>query len=294
MYNLIAIDLDGTLLNSYGEISFENKNAIKRAKENNINIIIASGRPLVSTLNIAMEIGTDTYIISDNGAIIYDIQKEEIVYKNYLSKDKVLEIINMCEENSIYYCLYTEDTVITKSLNYNVLFYYNENKHKEEKMKTHINIVEDVYDYVEKSNSQNFSKITICDDSKIIFTSILKKLRTVKKIDVLDVEHMSRKKVVNGTETLDIEYFYTEITSENTNKWNAIESILEKLNIEKESVIAIGDNVNDIEMIKNAGLGIAVENSAPYIKAVADGVVANNDENGVSEAIERYITAILQ
>jgi Cof subfamily protein (haloacid dehalogenase superfamily) len=291
---MIAMDLDGTLLNSYGEVSAENKNAIQKAIENDVNVIIASGRPLTSTLNIAIELGTNSYLISDNGAIIYDMQKEEVIYRNYLSRDKVLEIIKLCDKNNIYYCVYTEDTIITKNLNYNVLFYYNENKHKKEGMKTHINIVEDVYQYVEKSEKNNFSKITVCDEDKIIFSGILKKMKKIKKVDVLDVEHMSKKKIVNGTMTVDIEYFYTEITQENTNKWNAIETILDKLGIYNHDVITIGDNANDIEMIKNAGLGIAVNNSAPYIKEIADDIVADNDKNGVSEAIEKYITISLQ
>ena len=294
MYKLIAIDLDGTLLNSYGEVSIENKTSIQNAIENNIEIVIASGRPLASTLDIAREVGANNYLISDNGAIIYDGQKEEVIYNNYLIKEKVLEIVKMCEENSIYYSLYTEDTIITKSLSYNVLFYYNENKHKEEKRKTQINIVDDVYDYIQKSEKQNFSKITICDESQTIFGSIINKLREIKNIDVLDVGHMARKKIINGTESTDIEYFYTEITTENTNKWNAIKNIAEKLGIVDEEVIAIGDNVNDIEMIKNSGLGIVVDNSAPYIKENAKEVVSDNDNNGVSEVIKKYITAMLQ
>ena len=248
----------------------------------------------MSTLNIATELGLNDYVISDNGAIIYDMESEKIVYKKYLDKDKVLQIIKMCEENSIYYCLYTENTIITKSLNYNVLFYYNENKHKEEKMKTHINIVENIYDYIEKSEDSNFSKITICDQNKTIFLRIMDKLKQIKKVDVLEVGHMARKKIFNGTEVVDVEYFYTEITNENTNKWLAIEGIIDKLNIAKEEVIAIGDNVNDLEMIQNAGLGIAVNNSAPYIQEMADEVVLSNDEHGVRDVINNHITTILQ
>lgn len=197
MYKLIAIDLDGTLLNSYGEVSAENRDAIKQAQKQNIEIILASGRPLKSTLNMALEINASNYLISDNGATVYDIQNNQFIYNSYLPKQKVLEIIKMCDENSISYSIYTESIVITQNLNYNVLFYYNENKHKEESKRTNINVVDSAYEYVQKSDKENFSKITICDSNKSIFGAILNKLKTINNIDVLDVEHMSRKKIIN-------------------------------------------------------------------------------------------------
>ena len=117
----------------------------------------------------------------------------------------------------------------------------------------------------------------------------MKTLRQVKHIDVLDVGHMSRKFIENGTEIVPIEYFYTEITNENVNKWDALQFLIEKLGIKPEEVMAIGDNVNDIKMIENAGLGIIMDNSAPYIKELADVVVADNNSDGVAEAIEKYV-----
>ena len=92
--------------------------------------------------------------------------------------------------------------------------------------------------------------------------------------------------IKSGTEAVSLEYYYTEITSENLDKWNAISWLSEKIGITREEVIAIGDNVNDKMMLENAGLGIAMGNSAPYIQQIADKVVANNNENGVAQAIE--------
>ena len=97
---------------------------------------------------------------------------------------------------------------------------------------------------------------------------------------------MSRKMIKSGTEAVQIEYYYSEITSENVDKWNALAWLAEKIGISSEEVIAIGDNVNDKLMIENAGLGVAMGNSAPYIQEVADKVVANNNEDGVAQAIE--------
>ena len=287
MYKLIAIDLDGTMLNSYGIVTENTKKAIKRTIQKGIDVIIASGRPIDSIKTIANEIGSKNYFIAGNGALIYDIQKDENIYENYLNKEKVLEIIKMCEENSILYNVYTDKTILAKVLKYNVLYYYKENLKKSEDKQTHINIVENMYDYISKMNEEKFLKITICDENKSVFQSIIKKLNEIENIEVLDVSHMSRKVIQQGTEEIPIEYYYTEISSKNVDKWYAIEYLISKLNIKREEVIAIGDNINDKKMIEKAGLGIAMGQSSPLIKEIADDITSSNEEDGVAKALDK-------
>ena len=289
MYKLIAIDLDGTMLNSYGIVTQNTKEVIKKVQEKGIEVIIASGRPIDSIKTIAKEIESENYFISGNGAILYDIKKDEIIYENILKKAKTLDIIKICEENSIYYNIYTEKEILAKSLNYNVLYYYKENLDKEEKNKTHIKIVEDLYKYLEERN-EKIIKITICDNNKSIFNSILKKLKTIDDIEVLEVSHMSRKMIRQGTEEVPIEYFYTEISAKNVDKWYAIEMLAEKLNIKKEEIVAIGDNVNDEKMIKEAGLGIAMGQSSPKVTEISNYITGNNNEEGVANALKYIIS----
>ncbi len=289
MYRLVAVDLDGTLLNSYGEVSNKNKEAIQKAKQKNVEVVLSSGRPIMSVKNLANEIGCNHYMICGNGAITYDIQKEEIIYNRFLEKAKVLQIIKICEENSIFYNVYTKDTILAKNLNYNVLFYHQENASKPEDKKTRITLLQNVEEYVQNRKEEDYLKITICDNDKVIFGSIIRKLRGIKDIDVLDVAHMSRKIIKDGTDKISMEYYYTEITSMNVDKWQAVENLASSLGIKKEEIIAIGDNINDAEMVKNAGLGVMMGNSAPYIKEIADVIVADNDNDGVAEAIEKYI-----
>lgn len=289
MYKLVAIDLDGTLLNSYGEVSSENKEKIQKAMKRGTEVVLASGRPIMSVKNLANEIGCNHYMICGNGAITYDIQKEEILYNRFLEKAKVLQIIKICEENSIFYNVYTKDTILTKYLNYNILFYHQENASKPEEKKTHITIMQNIEEYIQNRAEEDYLKITICDNDKVVFGSIIRKLRTIKNVDVLDVAHMSRKMIKDGTENVSMEYYYTEITNTNVDKWQAIKSLAETLNIKQEEVMTIGDNMNDAEMVKEAGLGIMMGNSAPYIKEMADIVVADNDHDGVAEAIQTYI-----
>lgn len=100
---------------------------------------------------------------------------------------------------------------------------------------------------------------------------------------------MSRKTIRQGTQDIPIEYFYTEISSKNVNKWNAIEFLINKLGIVKNEVIAIGDNMNDICMIENAGLGIGMKNSSPKVLEVANYITIGNNENGVGNSIEKFI-----
>ena len=284
MYKLVAIDLDGTLLNSYGEVSENTKEEIKKAIENGVEVVLASGRPISSVEDLANELQANHYLISGNGAIVYDMYKKEVVYDKFLSKEQVLNIVKICEENSIYYNIYTENEVLTKSLNYN-----SENTHKQEEKRTNINILTDVYDYILKSNDQKYLKVTVCDQSQIVFASIIKKLRTINDIDVLDVAHMSKKIIKSGTEEVLVEYCYTEITNKNVNKWTALEYIMKEKNIDRNEVVAIGDNINDKEMIEEAGLGVAMGNSTPVIKEVANVEVGTNNEEGVRETFQKYI-----
>lgn len=292
MYKLIAIDLDGTLLDTYGQASDKNCEAIKQAMAKGVEVVLTTGRSPASVKNLAEETGANHYIICGNGAIVYDLQKQETIYQNLLDKKKVLQLIQICEENSIYYSVYTENTIITKTLNYNTLFYHHENSRKPDDKKTNIHIVQDIYQYVIDREEEDYSKIMICDDNNIIFNSIIKKLKMVKNVDVLDVGHMSRKIIRNGTEEFPLEYYYTEVSSQNVDKWSAILKLIEKLEIKPEEVIAIGDNVNDQTMLENAGLGIAMENSAPYIQEMADEVTIDNNSNGVAVSIEKHILTV--
>ena len=289
MYKIITIDLDGTLLNPLGEISEENIIELKKCIEKGIEVVLASGRVVSSIKNFANEIGSNNYLISGNGSTVYDIKNEKVIYQNTIPKEKVLQLIKICEENSIYYSVYTEKGIVTKSLNYNILFYHKENLKKINSEKTNIKIEQNIYEYVENLENNKISKISVCDKDKMVFKNILRKMKEIENLDILEVAHMSRKYIENGTEIVPIEFYYTEITNENVNKWEAIKFLIEKLDIKPEEVMAIGDNMNDKEMLENAGLGIAMGNAAPYIKEFANDVTLDNDNSGVAKAIEKYI-----
>ena len=288
MYKLVAIDLDGTMLNQYGEVTEKTKKIVKKCIEKGAEIVLASGRPIDSIKTIARDLGIEGYFIAGNGALIYDIQKDKVIYENYIKKEKVLEIIKICEENSIAYNVYTDKLILTTNLKFNVLYYYKENLKKEQNKQTNISIVKNMYEYVEGMEDGKFSKITICDQNDTIFQSIIKKVKEISDVKVLDIAHMSRKVIVQGTEEIPIEYFYTEISAKNVDKWTAIEFLIEKLGLKKEDIMAIGDNMNDKEMIENAGLGIAMKDSTPEIVKIAKEITDANDNDGVAKILEKY------
>lgn len=281
MYKLVAIDLDGTMLNQYGIITEKTKKAISKTQEKGVEVMIASGRAITSVKRFSKEINSNKYFISGNGAITYDIKNNKILYENILSKTKALKIIKICEENSIYYNVYTENGIIAKNLSYNTLYYYKDNLTKPDENRTHINIVENVYDYFEQ-REEKILKIMICDEHKTVFNSIVRKLKELSEIEVLEVSHMSRKIIKQGTDEIALEYFYTEVSAKDVDKWNALEEIIGLMNISKEEVVTIGDNANDLKMITNAGLGVAMGESAPYVKQSADIIAPTNDEDGVA------------
>lgn len=288
MYKLVAIDLDGTMLNHYGEISERTKEVVRKCLVKGVEIVLASGRPIDSIKTIAKELGIKGYFIAGNGALVYDIQRDEIIYENYIKKEKVLEIIKICEENSIAYNVYTDKVILTTNLKFNVLYYYKENLKKEENKQTNISIVENMYEYVENMKDDKFLKITICDQNDTIFHSIIKKVKEINSIEVLDIAHMSRKIIKQGTEEIPVEYFYTEITANDVDKWKAIEFLIERIGLQKEEVMTIGDNINDKKMIENAGMGIAMKGSTIEILKVAKDITETNDDDGVAIALEKY------
>ena len=168
-------------------------------------------------------------------------EKDGYYIVKYNLKNSTIEIYN------------TEDTILTSSLAYNVLFYNQENVKKPDSKKTNINIIPNIYKYVEEREKEDYLKICICDKNDIIFGGIMKKLKEVKNVNVMEVAHMARKLIANGTDYVPVEYYITEIMNQDADKWNAVKFLADKYKIKTDEVITIGDNVNDEQMLKNAG-----------------------------------------
>lgn len=282
MYKLIAIDIDGTLLNSKSELTERTIDVLKRASEKGIYIVLTSGRMTSVVNEFCKKIGADKFLIAENGASIVDMQKGEIIYKRYIPKEVVLDVVDICEENNIYYMVYTNKELIVRNLKHMALFFYKQNYNPNARLETHIagrSYIEDLED--------DFTKIMICDEDRAVYNSIVNKLNKIEAIDVTTIPHVSTKTLTVGTEEKTISYIYADIAAKDTNKWSAIEVLINVLGIKPEEVIAIGDNINDIQMIQNAGLGVAMENGSPVVKEIANVIAPSNDEDGVAYIVEK-------
>ncbi len=288
MYKFVAIDIDGTLLNSNGMLSERNKEVIKRVISRGVNVVLTSGRMTDSVLGIAEQLGVNRFVICDNGASIYDIQERKIVEATYIDKSTVVDIVQTCLENNIYYMVFTVSQIIVRDLKHMALAFYKQ-RHNCNSEATGITQIKCAgKGYIEKCN-EPFTRIVVCDQDRVIYNSIVNKLKEYDTVNLLASPHISNKIIREYGKEYVLSYSYAEILPKGMNKWKAIESLIQKLNVSPEEVIAIGDNFNDIEMIKNAGLGVAMNNGSPVAKEVARVVAPSNDQDGVSHVLERYI-----
>jgi Cof subfamily protein (haloacid dehalogenase superfamily) len=270
-YKLIAIDMDGTLLNSKNEISAMNRKAIKKANDMGIKIVLSTGRIFSSAIYYAKLLNINTPIISCNGAYVYEYYNSRLLYDNPIDPKNCIDVIRMAEENNMYYHFYNKDTFFANELNHTVLKYYRWNEDKRDRDRINIRIEENPIKIIEEENP-NVYKFVFVDDNKDKITCFRKKLCTNKNIEVAsswwnNVEVMNRE----------------------VSKGKALEEVCSLFGIKRDEVVAIGDNENDISMLKFAGLSIAMDNGEQIAKDVADFVTDSNDEDGVGKVIEKLI-----
>lgn len=289
MYKMVVIDIDGTLLTSQGNITEETRQALCKAQDMGLVIVLASGRIVNSTVTYARNIGLNSYVISGNGSVITELKTEENIYTNCLGNRATQSIVDICKDNTISLNVYTLSEILTEKIEYNVLFYSIQNRQLNDDKKTNINVYDDIRRAVKEKANNNVSKITVCDKDKSIFNSIIRKLRTIRGIDVLDVSHSSHKVIDIGSEKVNVDYYYTEITKSNVDKWHAIEFLADKLNIDCKDIICIGDNANDIMMVQNCGLGVILDNAAPEYKEKAKYVAPSNNDNGIVDVLDKFV-----
>lgn len=288
MYKFIAIDIDGTLLNSLGELSNRTIETIKKVTSKGIRVVLTSGRVTNSVRGIASMINADKYIICDNGATIVDVNTNDIVFSKYIDKQTIIKLVDFCITNNIYYMVFTNKEIIVKDLKHMALAFYKQRHHLKDEATGISQIKFAGLDYI-KSVKDPFTRIVICDEDRAIYNSIINVLKSFDDIELLAAPHISNKIIRENDKDIILSYSYAEILAKNTNKWTAIKSLTDKLGIRKDQIMAIGDNFNDIEMIRNAGLGVAMNNGSPLAKEVANVIAPSNNEDGVAQIMEKYV-----
>lgn len=271
MYKLVAIDLDGTLLNSNKQISNEDKEAINQAVNRGIKVIICSGRIYAGARIFARYLGINGAVIACNGAVIKDLEKGEVLYNDFLRMEDCIRALEICNEDDMYFHIYADDTMYTEKLEFSSEFYWKRNLELPKEDRIEIKLINNLKDEM-KNFHMNTSKIVVVSDN-------LEKLSKVRR----KVEESYSISVMSSN------FDNFEIVNRGVSKGNALKFLSGKLGIKKDEIIAIGDNENDYSMLDFAGLGVAMGNAEEYIKGIADYITSSNNENGVSEVFKKFI-----
>lgn len=269
MIKVVFIDIDGTLLNSKKELTSETKEVVRKCEEKGIKIILTSGRSRLITMEYKNEVGANDYIISSNGADVFNSKTEEKIYSNSISKECLLKLYDFAKSNK-YKLAFNFDTKLVANLTYH--------KQKFCEIKSD-NEIMDIIDNKE---------IVQC----VISHYDLEKMKYFKSIFDSEFEGLQItnqcEKLINPLGPTRRDY-YCDINRRGVSKGIAVKKMYEYLNISKEETGAIGDSNNDIAMMKEVGLPIAVENATEDLKKVVKYITVSNDENGVAKFLRTLI-----
>lgn len=271
MYKLVAIDLDGTLLDMNKEISERNKKAIGLARKKGVRVVICSGRVYTGARLYAKQLNLNDPIIACNGAIITDGLDGNVIHSEYLNTEECFKIIDICKQHDVYYHVYAGNTMLTERLGFTSLKYYEKNKALPEKDRVDIQVVKDMKEEIKRLENKVLKFVIVTDQEDL--------LKQVRK-DMLKVP---------GVDIMSSNFDNFEVVNKGVNKGAALKKLSEIYGISGKEMIAIGDNENDISMLKFAGLGVAMANGEDLAKDAASYVTAANTEDGVALAIEKFI-----
>ena len=272
-YKLLAIDMDGTFLNDDRNISEQNINAVKRIAREGIKVVVCSGRVPFLLRPILREMPDKQAFIALNGGIIFD-DNNKIIYSAEIDENTVFEVIDMLRKNfdGIYYHFFHGDIACAERFESIIRRYYERNFLLPRENRMDFRILADSKKYI-KENKCKIRKMEIYDDSGVILCKIKDKLGNLPGIEVVD----------SGK-------FGLEITKQGVNKGTALEILAKHYEFSIDECIAIGNDGNDLEMIKKAGLGIAVSNAKDYIRLAANYITErDNNNDAVAEVIDKFI-----
>ncbi|MDF9825883.1 Cof subfamily protein (haloacid dehalogenase superfamily) [Breznakia sp. PF5-3] len=267
MIKLIGIDLDGTLLNSKLEVPIENKQSIVKALDKGIHVYLVTGRPYCFAKHLALEIDDRVQVISSNGAN-YEI--DNIMTSKYIETTALETVITELSKEEV--CAFFKG---------NANFYTHE-AYDDRFLYSHMN--EDlpkalqVTSYTQLSwrelhdKTHDILKILVYTLSKETLERLRKRLSLIEHITLTSYNAIS-----------------FDINAEGVSKGNAILEIMKKMNIQKNEILAIGDNENDVSMFEVCGHCVAMENANQQIKQMSEYITSSNDDYGVANAIDYYI-----
>lgn len=260
------IDIDGTLTNSKKIITPHTIEVLSKATYKGIDIVLCSGRTNAYVYDFAAQIPNTRYIISSNGAEIFDYINKCDIYANLLPFNCVEKIWNYAMENSIG-CI----------LNTNTIRYGNMH------LKTITDSNKIIVDNINSLNKTNIYQIVIDSTNYLKMERIKEFIERETSFKIINCSSSFLNRDVNANS-----YFF-DITTQNTNKGNAIKAFLTHKGLSKENAICFGDGVNDYDMFKSCGTKVAMDNALSELKEKADFITSSNNDDGVANFFEKYI-----
>ncbi len=278
---LVASDLDGTLVDHNNLIPERNLDAISSLHNKKIDFAICTGKTYSITKDICKKCNA-SYGIFGNGTQIINLETGEEIYKSLVSIENFNTCYEIAKNHNLHIHIYTDSEVISEKLMYMDLRNYRINGNQNSDS-LYFRIIPNMKDYINKNNPQIFKLVISSDeDLTVVKNEILEKLD-------LTVQHIKKKdqykdKIINK------EYEYLDITPKNIGKGNALNFLGHFLHVDNNDIMAIGDNVNDIDMLKNSGISVTLADSYEEIKQIASYTTENSVENsGFAEAVYKFI-----
>lgn len=267
---LIAIDIDGTLINDQRQITPQTVAALKAASKQGVHVVLCTGRPMTGVEAYLKQLGLadrdDEYVISFNGALAQSTSENVLV--NYsISFADYADWENYCLKEGIHSQIETRDYIYTTNQNISYYTVY-------ESDLVNIPIRYRSMDQMARMKDQYLIAKAMMVDSK-------------EKIDHafadLPEEFKNRFSIVRS------EDFYLEFMHKDASKGKTLQKLCTKLNLQPAEVMALGNAQNDNSMLEYAGLGVAMGNSIPETLKIADVVTGDNNHDGVAQAVNQYV-----
>lgn len=265
---LIALDTDGTLLNSKGEILPSTKEAVKKALNHGIKIVLCSGRPINGLKHYMEELGirgSAQYVVTLNGAIIRNAD-DDIISQNLVANSFYRKMIAFGIEHNVPFNIVDADSrIITADHNVDPMVYQQAYENQDPL-------------YIRTPDQLNENKIRIAKGCFVGDPNLLD-----------EVEPLVRKEFGKELYVVRAEAHFLELLHFDVNKGAALKQLCEKLNLSADEVMAVGDERNDITMFDFAGTSVCMGNGGDEAKAKADFITTSNDEDGISQAFDKFV-----
>lgn len=268
---MVGLDLDGTLLNSKKELTPYTKEVIAKAIEKGVHVLVATGRPFTGVPKELREFPGMRYALTSNGARILDTATGELLIEQLLSRESAKKTLEITGKYDTLQEIYFDGQGYAEREKLDHVERYHHDPNMWEYVRSSRIPVPDVMELL-NSKEQELDKV------QALFADMEERRAAWKEL--------SECKDLNLVSSLK---YNIEINAAGVNKGKGLIALGELLGIKREEIMAIGDGDNDIEMITEAGVGVAMGNAEEPVKRNADYVTGTNDEDGAAQAIVRYV-----